>query len=148
MLNQHIPQYCGSCWAHSSMSALADRIKIYRHLYHPNDPQQESAFSTRAGITGDDINLSIQFILNCGGNKKAGSCHGGSALRAYRFLKHDMGYVPYDTCQPYLACSSDSEEGFCPLVDTTCSPINICRTCSHDGVCRAVSLFAFHFFYV
>jgi len=46
---QHLPQYCGSCWAHGALSSLADRIKI-----------------ARLG-QGDDINLAIQFILNCGG---------------------------------------------------------------------------------
>jgi len=77
-LNQHIPQYCGSCWAHGALSSLADRIKI-----------------ARLG-QGDDINLSIQYILNCG-TEKAGSCHGGYHTSTYEFIKK-VGYVPYDTC--------------------------------------------------
>ncbi|CAJ1906419.1 unnamed protein product [Cylindrotheca closterium] len=121
-LNQHIPQYCGSCWAHSSMSSLADRIKIARNA------------------TGADINLSVQFLLNCGSKSRL-SCHGGSAIRAYEFI-YDSGYVPYDTCLPYIACSSDSTNGFCPKADTTCTPMNICRTCTNPtkgGSCAAIS---------
>jgi cathepsin X len=30
---------------------------------------------------------------------------------------------------PYLACSSESTEGFCPHIDTSCSAVNTCRTC-------------------
>mmetsp|Transcript_14569 Transcript_14569/g.33659 ORF Transcript_14569/g.33659 Transcript_14569/m.33659 type:complete len:205 (-) Transcript_14569:75-689(-) len=34
---------------------------------------------------------------------------------------------------PYMACSADSDEGFCGHVDTTCKANNICRTCDTFG---------------
>jgi len=110
-LNQHIPQYCGSCWAHGAVSALQDRIKIARNA------------------TGEDFELSIQFILNCAG-EVAGSCHGGSSSGVYDYVKNHAGYIPYATCLSYVACSDESSEGFCKNVDTTCSAKNICRTCN------------------
>jgi cathepsin X len=88
-LNQHIPQYCGSCWAHGSMSSLADRIKILRKGAWP------------------DYNLAIQYILNCG-QDTAGSCDGGSAEGAFSFVQTNG--IPEDTCLQYeaddLACSA------------------------------------------
>lgn len=116
-LNQHIPQYCGSCWAHGSLSSLADRIKIHRLQNH-----QTTRYS------GGDILLSRQYLLNCG-RDVAGSCHGGSMTGVFELIKQ-TGHVPYETCQNYLACSNDSEWGFCPHVDTTCTKSNICKTCS------------------
>jgi len=112
--NQHIPQYCGSCWAHGALSALADRVKIAR------------------GGKGIDINPSVQHILNCG---DAGSCHGGFAGGVYQWIKKHGG-VATETSQPYLACSSESQEGFCPHVDLSCTALNTARTCGsfdHEG---------------
>ena len=99
-LNQHIPKYCGSCWAHGSMSALADRIKIGRK----NGPWEES---------WPDVNLAIQVILNCG--KEAGTCDGGSAAGAYEYVYHNG--IPDDTCNVYQA------------TDLPCEPENICKNC-------------------
>jgi cathepsin X len=124
-LNQHVPQYCGSCWAHGALSSLADRIKIARKA------------------KGDDINLSIQYILNCG-SEIAGSCYGGYHTGVYEFIKK-TGHVPFDTCQPYMACSSDSKEGFCKHLDTTCTASNTCKTCDTfagmGGECTEIDIF-------
>jgi len=123
--NQHIPQYCGSCWAHGAVSALSDRIKIAR------------------GGAGADINLAVQHILNCG---DVGSCHGGSIDGVYqwahRISKTGTG-ISYESSQPYMACSSESTEGFCQHVDWSCKPINVARTCGsfdHEGgACTGLS---------
>lgn len=79
-VNQHIPQYCGSCWAHGTTSALADRINIMKKNQFPR------------------VALSPQAILNC---KAGGSCHGGDPLEVYAFA-HKHG-IPEQSCQNYEA---------------------------------------------
>mmetsp|Transcript_10643 Transcript_10643/g.20637 ORF Transcript_10643/g.20637 Transcript_10643/m.20637 type:complete len:409 (+) Transcript_10643:75-1301(+) len=123
--NQHIPQYCGSCWAHGAVSALADRVKIARKAQ------------------GADINPSVQHMLNCNG---LGSCKGGFVDGPYQWIhkisKATGTGIAYETSNPYMACSDDVEEGFCPHGDWSCTPINIARTCSTfppKGFCAGLS---------
>jgi len=124
--NQHIPQYCGACWAHGAVSALQDRIRIARNN------------------VGPDAILSIQHMLNCGG---IGSCMGGSVNGPYQWIEKISAAtgsgISYESGLPYMACSSDSTEGWCPKVDWTCSPINVARTCgsfsSEGGDCTGLS---------
>jgi len=155
MLNQHIPQYCGSCWAHGALSSLADRIKIARGKFNSFSTcvilvfktcidmhsRIARSFAACVGGKGPEINLSIQHVLNCGGDV-AGSCHGGTGTGVYEFIKQ-TGYIPHETCQPYIACSKESKEGFCGFVDTSCSNVNTCRTCNTmsewGGFCSEVS---------
>ena len=78
--NQHIPQYCGSCWAHGPTSSIADRINIVRNRTWP------------------DMTISPQVIINC---NAGGSCNGGEPIDVYIF-GHQNGF-PEETCQAYQA---------------------------------------------
>jgi len=83
-LNQHIPTYCGSCWAHATVSSIADRIKIM------------------TGGKQRDVIPSVQVLINCG---TAGSCNGGDAHAANAWIYRNG--IPDVTCQQYQAKNMD-----------------------------------------
>lgn len=102
--NQHIPQYCGSCWAQGPTSAISDRFQILLRRKFPS------------------IDISPQSIVNCG---NCGSCHGGQPICVFAWMnKHGL---PDHTCQEYTAsdekceplgnCKVCTKEGGCKKVE-------------------------------
>jgi cathepsin X len=86
-----------------------------------------------------DINLSIQFLLNC---KMGGSCNGGDHLATYKAI-YEYGSIPYEDCMIYQACSIDSNEEGCKNKQMfECTATNICKTCdtftSRGGTCSPI----------
>jgi len=110
--NQHIPVYCGSCWAHGTTSALSDRINIARKNAWPQ------------------VSLSTQVVINCAG---AGSCQGGDPSGVYDWAHTDG--IPEDSCQTYMAMN-----GQCDALGTcqTCLPG---ANTTDAGQCQPVTKF-------
>lgn len=112
--NQFLPSTCGSCWAHAAVGALTDRVIISRKSSKDFTPV---------------IPLSPQVLLDCK-DERLGSCHGGSALGAYSFIK-DNGITDL-TCSPYMGVD-DNYWGEVP-----CGQM-MCRTCDRFGSCGFVN---------
>ena len=105
--NQHIPTYCGACWAEAATSSLADRIAILRNNTFP------------------EIVLSVQPLMDCDFNEDGGACYGGDSFLASKFIFENN--VTDFSCSPYLALGFKS--------GTKCTEQSFCKTCSHDGTC-------------
>ena len=103
--NQHVPTYCGSCWAHAATSALSDRIKIARKAAWP------------------DVNISPQVIISCETTDQG--CHGGEAYNAFEWMSKNE--VTDETCSIYRARGLDNGQ--------VCSPMNVCRNCNPGEAC-------------
>ena len=103
--NQHIPQYCGACWAFATTSALSDRIKIARKGAWP------------------DINISPQVLLSC--STKDDGCHGGDGISANEFMANND--MTDETCSIYQA--RGHENGL------KCTDVSFCENCMPNKGC-------------
>ena len=105
--NQHVPQYCGSCYAHGAMSSAQDRIKL---------------LNARRKYTGADVMLGRQSFLNCApGHGLSFGCDGGEAQDVYEFMRR-YG-LPDESCLPYNATDHTK---FTTTGNSTCPPIGYC----------------------
>ena len=86
--NQHIPTYCGSCWAQAATSVLNDRLNIQR---------------TKAGNSFPRHVLSVQSVINC---NLGGTCLGGDSGLAWERAK--TWKIPTDTCRVYESKNPDT----------------------------------------
>jgi len=107
--NQHIPTYCGSCWAFGTTSALSDRLNI---------------MIAQKGMKHTQVNLAPQVLIN---NRGGGSCNGGNPSGVYRYIKKNG--IPDETCQNYQAINSPAGD----------KDLHTCENCSPTDGCWQVT---------
>jgi cathepsin X len=118
--NQHIPTYCGSCWAFAATSTIADRWNV--------------ALKGKKGVPQPDLLLSTQNVLSCGNEAvQCGTCGGGDQAGVYKYGEEHG--IPHESCSNYMA------------QDTTCSaelpPFGQnrppCYNCDEKAKCYAIA---------
>ena len=86
-------QHCGDCWLFAAIGTL------------------ESIINIREGYARLDPDLSEQYVLSC--LPDAGSCKGGSAEKAFRYMMEDSPKGNYhngallESCFPYVGIDAD-----------------------------------------
>jgi len=66
--NQHIPQYCGSCWAQAAASSFSDRIKLMKQGAFP------------------EVDVAPQVLIDCVTANGTKGCSGGDPTAAYSYI--------------------------------------------------------------
>eukprot|EP01016_Furgasonia_blochmanni_P008229 TRINITY_DN13312_c0_g1_i1.p1 TRINITY_DN13312_c0_g1~~TRINITY_DN13312_c0_g1_i1.p1 ORF type:complete len:602 (+),score=61.42 TRINITY_DN13312_c0_g1_i1:3-1808(+) len=85
--NQDSPRKCGACWVQATLSAIADRINIYRNNTFPT------------------VSLSAQEIINC---KAGGDCAGGKPDWVFQHGQTE-GFTE-ESCQRFAGANPDKYE--------------------------------------
>ena len=96
--NQHIPTYCGSCWAFAPTSVLEDRYNV---------------MTMGTGRVMPDLVLSTQNVLSCGNDLVGcGTCRGGDDAAVFKYA--EQAGIPHESCSNYMATDTTCDAALPP----------------------------------